>query len=174
MGPKWALLGPGVLSGPGGLPYGPGKDFASFGPSFSPYAAILGPIGPLFVFEFPKKNILGPNSSKSSLGPVPIGPRAPSNMGPRAHGGQRPTFGGVLPGGAPPLQRGGYGAAAAPHRKESPGAIANSEIRNPVWYLNLSLHSVVALISVADRSFYMLAAQRDMARKALTTRQPYL
>ena len=128
LGPKWALLGP------GGLPKGPGMDSASFGPSFSPNGAILSPMGPLFVFQFPK------NTFWAQIAPSPVwvhdpyGPRAPSHMGPMAHGGRRPTFRRGVEGRSPPTAKRGVcvcGAGKPPHRKGTLGAIASSEIWNP-------------------------------------------
>ena len=111
LGPKWALLGP------GGLPKGPGIDSVSFGPSFSPNGPIFGPLRPLSIFQFPQKPILYPNSSKSSLGPGPIGPRAPSNMGSRAHGGRRLTFRRGVGGRSPPTATRGSGGRQPPREK---------------------------------------------------------
>ena len=51
------------------------------------------------------------------------------DLGPMEAEGQ--LFGGVWGGGALPLQRGGLGGRQPPQRKMVPGAIANSEIRNP-------------------------------------------
>ena len=65
LGPKCAQ------KGPGGLPKGPGMDYASFGPSFRPNGSILGPIGPLFLFEFPK------NSCWAQIAPSPVWVQGP-------------------------------------------------------------------------------------------------
>ena len=83
---------------------------AQMGPSW----AQSGP----FCFSISQKPILGPNSSKSNLGPRAIGPRAPSNMGSRAHGGRRPTFRRGVGGRSPPTAtRGVWGGGSPPREK---------------------------------------------------------
>ena len=117
-GPK---MGP---KGPGRASIGSRDRFRFIWTKFQPKWAHLGPNRAPFSFSISQKPILGPNSSKSTLGPGAIGPRAPSNMGSRAHGGRRPTFRRGVGGRSPPTAtRGVWGAAAPPHRKESPGAI---------------------------------------------------
>ena len=127
-GPK---MGPKV---PGRASIRSGEGFRFIWTKFQPKWVHLGTNRAPFCFSMSQKPILGPNSSKSSLGPGPFGPRAhpiwdlarpfgpsvPSNMGSRAHGGRRPTFRRGVGGGAPPLQRGGCGGAAAPPQKSSP------------------------------------------------------
>ena len=84
------------IFGPKMGPKGPGR--ASIGSTeglrfiwikFQPKWAHLGPNGAPFYFSISQKPILGPNSSKSTLGSGPTGPKAPSNIGSRAHGGRR-------------------------------------------------------------------------------------
>ena len=104
--------------GPGRASKGSGERFRFIWTKFQPKWAHLGPNGPPFCFSISQKPILGPNSSKSTLGPVAIGPRAPSNMGPRAHGGRRPTFRRGVGGRSPPTAtRGVWGGGSPPREK---------------------------------------------------------
>ena len=113
-GPK---MGP---NGPGRASIGSRDGFRFIWTKFQPKWTHLGPNRAPFCFSISQKPILDPNSSKSTLGPGPFGPRAPSNMGSRAHGGRRPTFRRGVGGRSPPLQRGGSGGAAAPPEKNGP------------------------------------------------------
>ena len=69
---------------------------------FQPKRAHLGPNRAPFHFSISQNSFWSPNSSKSNLGPGAIGPRTPSNMGSRAHGGRRPTFRRGVGGRSPP------------------------------------------------------------------------
>ena len=96
-------------------------------------SAQMGPSGPLF-FSISQKHILGPNSSKSGLGLEPIGPRVPSHMGSRAHGGRRPTFRrGVGERSPPTATRGVWVGGSPPTEKVSS---SYCQLRNPepwIW-----------------------------------------
>ena len=108
MGPK----------GPGRASIGSREGFRFIWTKSQPKRAHLGPNGAPFYFSISQKPILGPNSSKSSLGPGAIGPRAPSNMGHRAHGGRRPTFWRGVGGRSPPTAtRGVWGGGSPPREK---------------------------------------------------------
>ena len=107
------------MFGPQMGPKGPGRASIGFKDGlrfiwtkFQPKWAHLGPNGAPFYFSISQKPMLGPNSSKSNLGPGPIGPRAPSNMGSRAHGGRRPTFGRGVGGRSPPTATRGVWAVS--------------------------------------------------------------
>ena len=111
-GPK---MGP---KGPGRASIGSGEGFRFIWTKFQPKWAHLGPNRAPFYFSISQKPILGPNSSKSNLGPRAIGPRAPSNMGSRAHGGRRPTFRRGVGGRSPPTAtRGVWGGGSPPREK---------------------------------------------------------
>ena len=108
MGPK----------GPGRASIGSRDGLRFIWTKFQPKWAHLGPNRAPFHFSISQKPILGPNSSKSSLGPGAIGPRAPSNMGSRAHGGRRPTFRRCVGGRSPPTAtRGVWGGGSPPREK---------------------------------------------------------
>ena len=108
MGPK----------GPGRASIGSREGFRFIWTKFQPKWAHLGPNRAPFHFSISQKPILGPNSSKSNLGPGAIGPRAPSNMGSRAHGGRRPTFRRGVGGRSPPTAtRGVWGGGSPPREK---------------------------------------------------------
>ena len=121
-GPDFVIF---LIFGPRMGPKGPGR--ASIGSrdgfcfiwiKFQPKWAPLGPNRAPFYFRISQKPILGPNSSKCNLGPGPIGPRAPSNMGSRAHGGRRPTFRRGVGGRSPPTAtRGVWGGGSHPREK---------------------------------------------------------
>ena len=108
MGPK----------GPGRASIGSRDGLRFIWTNFQPKWAHLGPNRVPFCFSISQKPILGPNSSKSTLGPGAIGPRAPSNMGSRAHGGRRPTFRRGVGGRSPPTaMRGVWGGGSPPTEK---------------------------------------------------------
>ena len=107
-GPK---MGP---KGPGRASKGSRDRFRFIWTKFQPKWAHLGPNRAPFCFSISQKPILGPNSSSPVWVQGPYGPRAPSNMGSRAHGGRRPTFRRGVGGRSPPLQRGGGAGAAGP------------------------------------------------------------
>ena len=131
--PIWALLGL------GGLPKGPGIDSVSVGPSFRPNGRNLGPIGPLFVFEFPKNPVWAQIAPSPGWVQGPHGPRAPSNMDPRAHGGRRLTFRRGVGGGAPPLQRGGCrGGGRPPTEKWTLELFAIAKSGTLIWTISMS------------------------------------
>ena len=112
LGPK---MGP---KGPGRASKGSREGLRFIWTKFQPKWAHLGPNQAPFYFSIPQKPILGPNSSKSNLGPGAIGPRAPSNMGSRAHGGRRPTFRRGVGGRSPPTAtRGVWGGGSPPTLK---------------------------------------------------------
>ena len=103
--------------GPGGFREGPGVHLDSYGQSFSPNGAILGPLGPIFVFRF-----FG-NPSGAQIAPTRVLVPGPSG----ALGPWRPKaditeaegrhFGGVWGGGAPPRIAGCVGGRQPPHPK---------------------------------------------------------
>ena len=63
--------------GPGRASKGSGEALRFIWRKFQPKWPIWGPFGPLFVFQFPKKPILGPNSSKSIIPNEVLGPWDP-------------------------------------------------------------------------------------------------
>ena len=114
---------------------GPGRHSASYGQSFSPNGPIWGPFRPLFDFPIFPIFPLGPNSSKSMIPNEVLGPWGPGWGERAAPGGRRPTFRRGVGGAEPPhCNAGGVGGRQPPHRKGTLGAIADSEIWNPVWH----------------------------------------
>ena len=99
-GPK---MGP---KGPGRASKGSRDRFRFIWTKFQPKWAHLGPNQAPFHFSISPKPILGPNSSSPVWVQGPYGPRAPSNMGSRAHGGRRPTFRRGVGGRSPPTEQG--------------------------------------------------------------------
>ena len=86
MGPKRAQKGPGRAS------KGSRDRLRFIWTKFQPKWAHLGPNRAPFSFSISPKPILGPNSSKSSLGPWPIRAPGPLEAEGRHFGGRRPTF----------------------------------------------------------------------------------
>ena len=114
VGPK---MGP---KGPGRASIGSRDRFRFIWTKFQPKWAHPGPNGALFIFEFPK------NPSWAQIAPVQSWSRAHKGPGPHPTWVLGPMeaegrlIGGVWGGGAPPLQRGGSGRAAAPPEKNEP------------------------------------------------------
>ena len=106
--------------GPGRASKGSREAFRFIWTKFEPKWAHLGPIRAPVCFSIAQKPILGPNSSKSIIPNEVLGPWDPGWGERAAPGSRRPTF------------RRGVGGRQPPHRKGALGAIANSEIRNPV------------------------------------------